>query len=833
MRLFVGFLFCLLSTISFAQTKYATVKGIVVDDNDMPLKRVSVTVLGKNTGIITSDSGTFSIKLPAQKSLALIFSSTGYTTLQKNFFLSNDEVENIIVQLKIAGKTLEVVTVGSEKERKETGLVKINPKIAIIAPSTIGGIEGIIKTLVGSNNELSSQYNVRGGNYDENLIYINDFEIYRPYLVSSGQQEGLSLINPEMTRNVNFYTGGFQSKYGDKMSSVLDIQYKKPTAFAGSAYISLLEAGVALEGISKNKKLSYVTGIRNKTNRNLLSNQPTVGAYIPSASDAQGLLTYKISDKWQVELLGIISTSKFTFYPESVKKTSSVFSPFYTANIGLDVYFEGQEKDKYTTSLLGITATQNVSSKTKLKWMLSRFKDVEKENYDIGGAYLFGDRNFDNTSPQFGQITNALGAGYYQNYARNALNIEVLNATHKGSYDAKKHFVQWGITAEQTKINDKLAQFEYRDSAGYSLPYIPTILNIYDVQNSTTSLSIQKYSGFVQDNIRLLKKNTDITLQVGTRFNYNSLNNEFLISPRAQLSYKPLGRKDLVYKLAAGIYSQPPFYRELRKNDGSINTNIKAQKSVQVIAGADYNFIGVGNRQMRFTTEAYYKHITDVVPYDIDNVKIRYLGSNNAKAYATGVEFRLFGQLVKDAESWLSLSLMRTKENLQNDFYYNYKNAAGEIITANTIDRIVKDSTKNEVGFLRRPSDRLITVGLYIEDYLATNKNFKVHLNAIYGSNMSYNIPNSTRYRNGLIIAPYIRVDMGFSALLLSEKSLRRSHSPFRKLENIWASLEVFNLINRENTISFQLIKDFSNTVFALPNRLTPRLVNLKIVGRF
>jgi hypothetical protein len=322
-------------------------------------------------------------------------------------------------------------------------------------------------------------------------------------------------------------------------------------------------------------------------------------------------------------------------------------------------------------------------------------------------------------------------------------------------------------------------------------------------------------------------------LQVGTRFNYNSLNNEFLISPRAQLSYKPLGRKDLVYKLAAGIYSQPPFYRELRKNDGTVNTNIKAQKSVQVVAGADYNFIGIGNRQMRFTTEAYYKHITDVVPYDIDNVKIRYLGSNNAKAYATGVEFRLFGQLVKDAESWLSLSLMRTKENLQNDFFYNYKNAAGEIITANTVDRIVKDSIKNEIGFLRRPSDRLITVGIYIEDYLATNKNFKVHLNAIYGSNMSYNIPNSTRYRNGLIIAPYIRVDMGFSALLLSEKSLRRSHSPFRKLENIWASLEVFNLINRENTISFQLIKDFSNTVFALPNRLTPRLINLKIVGRF
>ena len=353
------------------------------------------------------------------------------------------------------------------------------------------------------------------------------------------------------------------------------------------------------------------------------------------------------------------------------------------------------------------------------------------------------------------------------------------------------------------------------------------------MQNSTADLSIQKYSGFVQDNIHILKSNADITLQLGTRFNYNSLNNEFLVSPRAQLSYKPSGKKDIVYKIAAGIYSQPPFYRELRNNNGNINTNIKAQKSIQIVGGIDYNFIGVGGRVMRITSEAYYKSLTDVVPYDIDNVKIKYLGNNDAKAYAAGIEFRLFGQLVKDAESWISVSLMRTRENLKNDFFYNYKNAAGEIITINSTDRVVKDSAKTDVGFVRRPSDRLITVGLYLEDYLPTNKNFKVHLNAIYGSNMSYNIPGSTKFRNGLIIAPYIRIDMGFSALLLSEKSLRRSHSPFRKFENIWASLEVFNLINRENTISYQLIKDFSNTVYALPNRLTPRLVNLKIVCRF
>ena len=833
MRFFIGFLLCILTISATAQTKFATISGKVVDDNDAPLKNVSIIILGKNSGILSADNGTFSLKVPAQKSLALIFSYTGFADQQKNFFLSNDEIETILIKLKQTGKTLDAVTVGNEKERKETGLIKINPKTAVIIPSTVGGVEGLIKTLVGSNNELTSQYNVRGGNYDENLIYINDFEIYRPYLVSSGQQEGLSLINPNMTRNVNFYTGGFQSKYGDKMSSVLDIQYKKPASFGGTAYVSLLEQGLQFEGASKNGKLSYLTGVRNKSNRNLLSNQPTAGAYIPSASDAQGFLSYTISPKLQIELLGIISTSRFTFFPESVKKTTSVFSPFFTANLGLDVFFEGQEKDNYTSSLIGLSLLQSINKKTKFKWMLSRFKDKEKENVDIGAAYLFGDRDFDNTSPTFGQITNPLGAGFYQNYARNQLNIEVYNASHKGSYDAKNNFIQWGLSAEQTNIKDKLSQFEYRDSAGYSLPYAAGSLAIYNVQNSNANLSIQKYSGYIQDNIKLSKKNSDITLQAGVRFNYNSLNQEFLVSPRAQISWKPLGNKDIVFKAAAGVYSQPPFYRELRRNDGSVNQNIKAQKSNQFVAGIDYNFKGNGNRILRLTTEAYYKQMTAVVPYDIDNVKIRYLGSNNAKAYATGVEFRLFGELVKDAESWLSIGLMRTKENLNNDSYYNYKNAAGEIINAGTIDRKVKDSVKNDVGYVRRPTDRLITVGLYLEDYLPTNKNFKVHLNAIYGSNMSYNIPGSVKYRNGLIIPAYIRVDMGFSALLLSEKSVRRSHSPFRKFENIWASLEVFNLINRENTISFQLIKDFANTVYALPNRLTPRLINFKIVGKF
>ncbi len=833
MRILTGVLFLLMSTAALAQKNFAWVSGRVIDDNERPLAGVSVIILGKTSGVVSSDSGTFRIKVPAGRYVALVFTSTGFAETQKNFYLSNEEEEKVTVRLEKGGKTLETVVIQDERDRRETGLVRINPKNALTLPSTIGGVEGLIKILVGSNNELSSQYSVRGGNYDENLIYLNDFEVFRPYLVRSGQQEGLSFINPELAKNVNFYNGGFQAKYGDKMSSVLDVQYKKPKQFGGSASVSLLEQGFHVEGSAKKGNVTYLLGIRNRSNRNLLSSQEIQGAYTPTSNDVQAFITWKTSEKLQFELLGNLSSTKFTLIPQSAQKTSSVFSPLFTANLGLDIFFEGQERDNYNTSLVGLSMINQPSKKLRLKWMLSRFANKENENFDIAGSYLFGDRDFDNTSSTFGQIVNPLGAGYYQNYARNSLDIEVWNASHRGSLDKGKHFIQWGTTAEQTKINDKISEWEYKDSAGYSLPYTPNLLQLSNVIKSNTTLDIQKFSGYIQDNIRLGDSLRNISLQAGIRFNYNSLNKELLISPRAQLSFKPNWKRNMIFKLAAGVYNQPPFYRELRRYNGTINPDVLAQKSYQLVAGMDYNFSGPGGRPFRITTEAYYKSLHDVVPYDVDNVKLRYFGRNEAKAFATGVDFRLFGELVKDAESWLSIGLMRTRENLNNDFYYQYKNAAGEIITSQTQDRTPVDSIKNEVGWLRRPTDRLITVGLYLEDYLPTNKNFKVHLNMIYGSNMSYNIPNSVKYRNALIISPYIRVDMGFSVLLLGEKSKRRSHNPFRDFESIWASFEVFNLIDRPNTISYQLIKDFANNTYSIPNRLTPRLVNFKIVGRF
>lgn len=798
--------------------------GTVLDEAERELPKVSVVMLGQQRGIVTNDSGRFLLRVPADRAFALVFSHAGYKTVQQNFLLSEGEKEVITIRMEEGGNTLQEVVVTDPRSRTEAGLIKPNPKSVINVPTPVAGVESMIKIIVGSNNELTSQYNVRGGSYDENLIYVNDFEIFRPYLVRSGQQEGLSFINPEMVRNINFYNGGFQARYGDKMSSVLDIQYNKPRTFGGSAYVGILEQGAHLEGVTSKSRLSYIVGIRNRTNRNLLSNQETQGNYVPASTDLQGLLTYQFSNKWSAEVLGNISQTKFSLVPEFSQLTSSVFSPYFTANLGVDIYFDGREKDAYHTGMLGVATTYQPTKDLRLKFLASRFENDEEENIDITGAYLFGDRDFDRSRSTFGQIVNPLGAGLYQTYARNELNITDYNISHKGSLNRQKHLFQWGVGYDRMSIDDKLHEWEYLDSAGYSLPYNPDVLSFNKVIKSKADLDINRFSGYIQDNIAFRDLAHDFTLQAGMRFNYNDLNNELLLSPRVGASWKPSWKRDIVFRAAAGAYHQPPFYRELRRYDGSVNTDVKAQRSWQGVAGFDYNFIG-WNRPLRFTTEAYYKHMTNVVPYDFDNVRLRYFGENMAKAYAAGLEMRLFGEIVKDAESWVSIGIMRTREDLENDYYTEY-----------TLDSTFKpvDSAVVQNGWLRRPTDRLITFGMFFQDYLSTNKNFKVYLSTLYGTNLPYNIPGNVQYRNALVIEPYVRVDIGFSALLLNaEKSNRRSKSPFRNFDNLWASLEVFNLIDRPNTISYMLVKDFANNTFAMPNRLTPRLVNFKIVARW
>lgn len=829
MRFSIVLLLTLAHVLAFSQRRAATISGTVTDETDRPLPKVSVIILGKQKGIFTNDSGRFSLTIPSERAFSLIFSYTGFKILQRNFNLSPGESESILVQLEKGTDTLIDVTVTNRQNVTSIGQVNLDPRLAINNPSPIGGIEAQIKSVVGSNNELTSQYSVRGGSFDENLVYVNDFEIFRPYLIRNGQQEGLSFINPEMAGNVNFFIGGFQAKYGDKMSSVLDVDYRQPKKFGGSAYVGLLEQGIHVEGTGAKNKVTYSIGARNRSLRNLLSAQETKGNYSPSSADLQGYITWQPGTRWLMEALANVNSTNFTLYPEESKQTTSVFSPLYTQNLGLDVYYEGQEKDKYRTAMLGIASTYTFSKDFKLKGMLSRFQNKEEENIDIGGSYLFGDRDFDRSQATFGLIVNPLGAGYYQNFSRNRLNVTIWNATLRGTLTKKSHYIQFGNSFSLEKITDVLKEFEYRDSAGYSLPNRVGPLAVYNNIAANSNLDISRLQGFAQDNWTL---NNGFSIQGGIRYNYNNLNKEFLLSPRLGVSYKPEHwNKNIVFRAAAGVYNQPPFYREMRRPDGSVNTALKAQKSVQYSVAMDYNFYWAG-RPFRLNTEAYYKDMRDVVPYDIDNVRLRYFGTNNAKAYSYGLETRLYGQLVKDAESWVSIGLSKTMENLDGDFYYQYRDSTGKPITGPVTP--VKDSVKTDIGWLRRPTDRRITFGLFFQDYLSTNKNFKVSLNIIYGSNLPYNIVGSTKYRNALEIPSYIRTDIGFSALLLDgDKSKRRSHNPLRGLDNIWASLEVFNLIDRANTISYSLIKDFSNNIFTIPNRLTPRLINLKLVARW
>jgi CarboxypepD_reg-like domain/TonB-dependent Receptor Plug Domain len=807
-----------------AQKSRAIVSGKILDENENPLAKVSIVLLGRETGLMSSDSGTFRMSVPADKPFALVFSYTGYKILQQNFILNDKEEEHVVIRMERSVSNLKNITVTNESERKEAGLIRINPKDAINIPTPVGGIESLIKVYVGSNNELTSQYSVRGGNYDENLIYVNDYEIFRPYLVSNAQQEGLSFINPEMTRNVNFYNGGFQAKYGDKISSVLDIQYKKPDKFGGSVYISLLEQGLELEGGSKNNKFSYIIGARNRSFSNLLSSQEVKGDYIPSSSDIQGLFTYQLDLKNSLELFTVYSQTSFNLIPSSAQLSTAVFSPYFTANLGLDVFFSGQEKDKYKTGLLGLTWNQQINKNLKLKWMLSTFSDIENQNYDITGDYLFGERDFDISSSDFGKIVNPLGIGSNQNFARDNLDIHLYSFNHKGFLNKENQYLQWGFGAELQTINDQLHEWLYEDSVGYSIPFQPGSLNLNYVVNGNNNLNIGRFNGFLQDNISF-KKHPEFTLQAGARLNYNTFTTQLLFSPRMGISWKPShSKQDIVYKAAIGIYDQPPFYRELRAPDGMINPAVKAQQSFQATAGFDINFKS-NEKPFRLSVEGYYKNLWNVNPYNINNVSIQYFATNDAKAYAVGLEGRLFANLVKDAESWISIGIMQTKEKIYGATYYDY-----------TLDSLNKplDSTLVQQGWIRRPTDRLFTLGMFIQDYLSTNKNFRVYLNLIYGSNLPYSVPGSVKYRDALIIDPYIRADVGFSALLLdNDRSNRRSHNPFRKLENIWATFEIFNVINRENTISYLFVKDFSNTTYAMPQRLTPRLLNLKLVTRF
>lgn len=793
-----------------------TVQGVIVDENGNAVDMVTVAVQGTPIGTLSKADGSYTLEVPAEKKIILVFSNLNYGVEKKSIQLALGEIRKMDITLQRLDKTLDEFVKTDSRTSTEAGAITIHVKKAQELPSTIGGIEGLIKTYVGTNNELTSQYNVRGGNYDENLVYVNDFEIYRPFLTRSGQQEGLSFINTDLTSNVYFSVGGFQARYGDKMSSVLDITYKKPTKTAGSVSLSLLGASAHVEGASRNKKFTYLLGFRQKSNQYLLQAQPTKGIYNPSFTDIQTLLSFDANKKWRFEILANYARNRFIFYPEEMTSSFGAVNRAYQ----LRVFYQGGEIDQFDTRFGGISATYRPQDKLQLKFLASGFQTNERETYDISGEYLLGELETDLGKEDFGQIKTYLGTGIIHQYARNYLKVNVGNLAHRGSYDAGRHYISWGADAQFTHISDRLHEWERRDSAGYTQPYYLDSLVMMRLYRSSTQLDYTRLSGFIQDNFHF-HDSLDLTISAGVRFNYNMLNDEFVVSPRVQVAYKPKWKRDVVWKLAGGIYVQPPFYREMRDLDGVVNKNLKAQKSLHVVLGADYNFKLYG-RPFRMTSELYYKNLWDIVPYEYDNVRIRYFGQNNAIGYAYGGEVRIYGDLVKDATSWISIGLMRAVEDLKEDQIV-HKSVSGA------------DSSISYPGYIPRPTDQRFMLGMYFEDYLPRNKNFKMHLNLMYATGLPFGPPDKQRYGDTLRLPDYRRVDIGFSALLLDGNKPNRPHySFFRHMQSIWLSVEVFNLLGIHNTLSYSWIQDHtSNKTYAVPNRLTSRLLNVKFVVRF
>jgi len=819
----IGLICCLLflGLIAFGQDKVtneknkATLKGKVIDEQGNPIELVSVSLKNLSQGTKTDIKGEFSLLIPSDRNVQIVFSYIGFDSKTITKRLSENSTVSEIIKLKSTTKTFKDAIIRDNKKRNEAGNVAINYKMHNLLPSTVGGIEGLLKIFLSNNNELTSQYNVRGGNFDENLVYINDFEVYRPFLVRSGQQEGLSVINPDLVGGVNFSTGGFQAKYGDKMSSVLDITYKRPKEFGASATLSMLGLAAHVEGTGIKNRLSYMVGLRQKSNQYLLQAQQTKGVYNPSFTDVQAFINYQFNTDWQIDIFGNYARNRFDFQPESSTQSFGLVNKAFQ----LQTYYEGAETDKFDSRYGGLSLTYSPNEKTSLKLVTSAFQTNEEETYDIIGEYLLGEIETDLGKENFGDVKYALGTGKIHNYARNYLNVNVINIGHKGSHDAKRHFLQWGLNTEIINISDKLNEWERRDSAGFSQPANDTALYMAKRYKSSQDFVYNRFNGFIQDNIAF--DSIGLVLTGGVRFNYNMLNKEFLVSPRVQLSWKPRWKKDIIFRAATGIYSQPPFYREMRNLDGTVNLDLKAQKSYHAVGGADYNFKALGNRPFKFTTELYYKYMWDLVPYEYDNVRIRYFGKNQAKGYAYGVEGRLYGDIVKNAESWVSLGVMKTGEDIEGDVA-TVKNAAGA------------DSTFSP-GYIPRPTDSRVSFGLFFSDYLPGNKNFKLFLNGLYSTGLPFGPPDRNRYGDTLRIPSYKRVDVGFSTLLLDgARKDRPRYSFFKNVKTMWLSLEVFNLLGIQNTLSYLWIQDqTSGRTYAVPNRLTRRLLNVKLVTSF
>ncbi len=790
-----------------------SIEGIVRDNNDLVLEFVSVAIQGTTTGTTTNAAGFFSLRITPGVKHTIVFSYLGYEQRRIEIELNPGEKRTLNIFLTPLSTTLPDVEI-TERQIISSQYIKIDPKLTALIPGPGSGVENLIKTMPGvsSTSELSSQYSVRGGNFDENLVYVNGIEIYRPFLVRSGQQEGLSFVNSSLVSSITFSAGGFDAKYGDKMASVLDITYKTPTEFKGSFSMSLLEGSLHLEDALADNRLTYLFGVRHKSNQYLLGTLDTQGDYKPEFTDVQTLVNYIFNNEWDLSFLGNFSRNQYLFRPERQETRFGSVDDVRQ----FTVLFDGQERDLFLTALGALSLNYQPVEGQKFQLITSVFQTDETENFDIKGRYLLERVETDFGSSEFGQPTGTpLGAGSFHNHARNYLNAIVWNIEHKGEIASGDNSLKWGVKYQYEDIYDRLGEWTMVDSAGYAIPRQPAdAILLQDTVNTQIFLQSSRISGFVQNSWEFGSNHGRYILTAGVRSNYWSYNNQWLVSPRATLLYKPLWAPRMVLRASGGLYHQPPFYKELRDFQGNLNPDIKAQESRQIVLGAEYNMQFWG-RPFKYTGEIYYKHFTNLIPYELDNVRIRYYANNNAKGYGTGIDMKLNGEFVPGVESWASLSIMQTREKIEDTYYM--------------------DSEGNQIpmGYMPRPTDQRFAFSIFFQDFLPRNPAYKVNLALIYGSGLPISPPTSQKFRNPVYMPPYRRVDIGFSKELIGAQSSFGDKNPLRHINSMWIAAEVFNLLEINNTISYLWIKDVSNQYYAIPNYLTSRLINVKLIAEF
>lgn len=767
-----------------------TLQGKVTDNNMNPIELATVAVLKQGKVTMTNLKGEFSMQLHSSDSVVVRFAMVGYKT--KTRVLRNPRGKQTLQIQLFDDNVLSEVTV-TEKKRQTGSTQQLETKDMKNTPSVTGNaVEEMIQAQAGvsTHSELSSQYNVRGGSFDENSVYINNVEIYRPFLVRSGQQEGLSIINPDMVESIGFSTGGFEAKYGDKMSSVLDITYKRPKKLEANVSASLLGAS-AFVGFS-NKKFSWSNGLRYKTNRYLLGSLETKGEYKPNFLDYQTYLTYQPNNKWSVELIGDISENHYNFYPEDRETKFGTMENVKS----FKVYFDGKEKDLFRTYFGSLSITRKFGDKTKLSLIVSAFHTNEQEKYDIQGQYWLTQT----------ETSENLGVGTYMEHARNYLEATVKSLKVAFSHKAKRHDIQAGLTYRIENITENSKEYEMRDSSGYSIPHTGQDLKMIYSLKAKNTLDANRMETFIQDTWHFSSKgeHTFFTLNYGIRFSHWNFNKESLFSPRVALGIVPAFNHDVTLRFATGLYYQAPFFKELRDTiteDGitraELNKKIKSQRSIHFIAGFDYRF-KMKERPYKFTAEAYYKALSDIVPYTVNNVKIVYDASQQCSGHAMGLDLKLYGEFVPGTDSWISLSLMDTKININ-----------GKSVPL--------------------PTDQRYSLNLFFTDYFPGTDRWRMSLKLAFADGLPFGAPHSSLDSQPFRAPAYKRADIGMSYRLLNNEK-REQKSIFK---NIWLGVDCLNLLGINNVNSYYWVTDVTNQQYAVPNYLTGRQINFKASFEF